>query len=239
METLKQRKVLPDLKVAIDHNRLNPLKVVNSYTQKSMIDFILDLPNICTLLGLLSALLGIYFAIQNQFYFAVICGAWAVLFDLLDGFVARRIKGRTSEDRNFGGQLDSLIDIVSFGVLPSIILLSYADYNPWFIPGAFAIIAACAIRLSYFNMYGLTGGKTYTGLAVDNTGLIVSFAFLFESFFGKTFFPIGLLILLMVVVAFNLAPIQTPKFSSKMIFGVTVYVIVLTIYLGSVQLSLN
>lgn len=239
METLKQGDVLTNLKYAGSPKILSPLKVVNSYSRKSMIDFIIDLPNICTLLGLLSALMGIYFAIQNQFYFAVICGAWAVLFDLLDGFVARKMKGRTSEDRNFGGQLDSLIDIVSFGVLPSIILLSYADYNPWFIPGAFAIIAACAIRLSYFNMYGLTGGKTYTGLAVDNTGLIVSFAFVFESVFGQTFFPIGLLILLMVVVAFNLAPIQTPKFSSKMIYGVAVYVIALTIYLGSVQLSVG
>lgn len=87
-------------------------------------------------------------------------------------------------------------------------------------------------------MYGLTGGKTYTGLAVDNTGLIVSIAFLFESFFDEVTFPIGLLVLLMIVVGFNLASIQIPKFSKKVIYAIAIYVIGLTIYLSSVQLSI-
>jgi CDP-diacylglycerol--serine O-phosphatidyltransferase len=236
MGTLKREGILTNLKYKSSHVRLEALNVVaSSTTRKSMVGFIIDLPNICTLFGLLSALLGIYFAIQNLFYFAIICGAWAVLFDLLDGMIASKMKGRSSDDRAFGGQLDSLIDIVSFGVLPAIILLSYSDYNPWFIPGAFAVIAACAIRLSYFNIYGLTEGKTYTGLAVDNNGLIMSFAFLFESLLNSAFFSTGLLILLMVVVAFNLAPIQIPKFSKKMIYGIAVYVTVITVFLGRMQ----
>lgn len=220
-------------------NNSHALKVEKLSTQPSMISFAIDLPNICTLCGLLSAFLGIYFAIQGNIYFAVIGGLWAVLFDWLDGLIASKMKSRTHDDRAFGGQLDSLIDIVSFGVLPAIILLSYTNYSLWYIPVGFAIIAACAIRLSYFNVYGLTGGKTYTGLAVDNNGLIVSFAFLFESFFNKASFSIGLAILLMVVVALNLASIQIPKFSKKWIFAITAYVIGMTIYLGRMQLYSN
>jgi len=153
------------------------------------------------------------------------------LFDWMDGLIASKMTNRTEDDRALGGQLDSLIDIVSFGVLPAIILLSYTNYNLWSILVGFAIIAGCAIRLSYFNVYGLTGGKTYTGLAVDYNGLIVSFAFLFESFFNKASFSIGLTILLMVVVILNLTSIQIPKLSKKWIFGIAAYVIGMTIYL--------
>ena len=199
-----------------------------------MASFILDLPNICTLFGLLSAFLGIYFATQGNIHFAVIGGLWAVIFDWLDGLIASKMKGRTDDDRAFGGQLDSLSDIVSFGVLPAMILLSYTDYSIWSILVGFSLVAGCAIRLSYFNVYGLTGGKTYTGLAVDYNGLIVSFAFLFESFLTKTSFSIGLTILLMVVVVLNLSSFQIPKLSKKWLFGIGAYVIGMTIYLVSV-----
>ena len=198
-----------------------------------MASFILDVPNICTLFGLLSAFLGIYFAIQGNIHFAVIGGLWAVLFDWLDGLIASKMQGRTDDERAFGGQLDSLSDIVSFGVLPAMILLSYTDYSIWSSLVGFSLIAGCAIRLSYFNVYGLTDGKTYTGLAVDFNGLIVSFAFLFESFFSKTSFSIGLTLLLMVVVALNLASIQIPKLSKKWLFIIAAYVFGMTIYLAS------
>lgn len=214
--------------VNIDSKSTQTNKLPN---QLSMIDFIVDLPNICTLVGLLSALLGIYFAIQGEIYFAVIGGAWAVVFDWLDGLIASKMKKRTDNHRAFGGQLDSLVDMVSFGVLPAIILLSYANYNPWYLPGAFAIIGACAIRLSYFNIYGLTGGKTYTGLAVDYNGLMVSLFFLVESFFSPVVFQEVFYILMMTVVALNLSSIQIPKFPKKILYGIVTYVIALSIYL--------
>ncbi|MDH5399351.1 MAG: CDP-alcohol phosphatidyltransferase family protein [Cyclobacteriaceae bacterium] len=235
MKSYNREKIPANQRHEDDDRSLNALKVADSSHPQSMISFIIDLPNVFTLGGLLSALIGIYFAIQGLFYFAVICGAWAVLFDWMDGLIASKMKGRTDDQRDFGRQLDSLIDIVSFGVLPAIILLSYADYSLWFMPGAFAIIAASAIRLSYFNIFGLTEGKTYTGLAVDYTGLLLSFAFLFESFFSKTYFSIGLYTLMMSIVVLNLASIQIPKFSKKWIYGIAAYVIGLTIYLGSAQ----
>lgn len=211
----------------------------NLPTQPSMTSFIFDLPNVITLCGLLSAFLGIYFAMQGNIYFAVIGGLWSVLFDWLDGLVASKMKGRNESDRAFGGQLDSLIDIVSFGVLPAIILLSYTNYSLWSIPVGFALIGACAIRLSYFNVYGLTEGKTYTGLAVDYNGLLVGLAFAFESFISKSSFSIGLTILLLVLVTLNLSSIQIPKFSKKWLWGIAAYVIGMTIYLGRMELYSN
>ncbi|MFT4898286.1 MAG: CDP-diacylglycerol--serine O-phosphatidyltransferase, partial [Flavobacteriales bacterium] len=117
---------------------------VKTQAQPSMISFLFDLPNICTLCGLLSAFLGIYFAVQGNIYFAVIGGIWSVLFDWLDGFVASKLKGRTKDDRLFGGQLDSLSDMVSFGVLPAFILLSYTNYSVLSVLVGFSVIAGCA-----------------------------------------------------------------------------------------------
>ena len=198
----------------------------------SMVSFIADLPNICTLFGLLCSTLGIYFAITGQVYFAVIGMVWAVFFDWLDGLIASKLKNRIRKHREFGAQLDSLIDIVSFGVLPATILLSYGEFNPWFLPGAFMIIAACAIRLSYFNIFGLTNGKYYTGLPVDNNGLIIALAFLFENQFSREFFSLVLYMLIIITIIFNLSSYQIPKFSKKAIYGVVSFCILVTVYLG-------
>jgi len=232
MKLLKNDMVLKTEKLEMELDNSRSLKLDTIPTQPSMVSFILDLPNFCTLCGLLSAFLGIYFALQGNIHFAVIGGLWAVIFDWLDGLIASKMNGRNDNDRAFGAQLDSLIDIVSFGVLPAIILLSYTNYSAWSMVVGFAIIAACAIRLSYFNIYGLTSGKSYTGLAVDYNGLIVALAFLFENLFDKGAFSIGLTVLLMLVAILNLSPLQIPKFSKKWLFGIAAYAVGVTIYLG-------
>ncbi len=197
--------------------------------QPTMLSFARDLPNICSLAGLLCAVLGIYFAILRNFPLAIIGVLWAVLFDWADGIVARKMTGRTDHHRAFGGQLDSLIDIVSFGVFPAIFLLSYGNFGLWFLPGAFLIVAASAIRLSYFNIFGLIDDKTYRGLALDNNVLILAFVFLFEGFINHTVFSIILYVLLMVSLVFNVTPIRTPKFAGKWFYVLMVYTFVLTI----------
>ena len=197
-----------------------------------MLAFAKDLPNICSLIGLLSAILGIYFAIKGNFQLAIIGVLWAVLFDWYDGIIARKMKGRTKVQGEFGGQLDSMIDIVSFGILPAILLLSYGNYSAWFIPGAFVIIATAAIRLSYFNLYGLIDSSTYKGLALDNNVLILAFVFLFERFFEHSTFSIVIYILLIILSALNLSSIPTPKFGGKWIYVLVIYVLVLTSIFG-------
>jgi len=203
--------------------------------QPTMLSFAGDLPNICSLAGLLCAVLGIYYAILGNFPVAIIGVLWAVLFDWADGIIARQITGRTDHHRAFGGQLDSLIDIVSFGVFPAIFLLSYGNFSPWFLPGAFLIVATSAIRLSYFNIFGLIDNKTYMGLALDNNVIILAFVFLLEGFINHTVFSIILYALLMVFLVFNLAPVRTPKFAGKLFYVLIVYTLVLTVIYGWMQ----
>ena len=200
--------------------------------QVGMLSFAKDLPNICSLLGLLCAVFGIFFAIEGYFLASIISVLWAVLFDWFDGIIARKIKGRTKEQGIFGGQLDSMIDIVSFGVLPAILLLSYGNYSLWFMPGVFIIISTSVIRLSYFNVYGLIDSKTYMGLALDNNVLILAFVFLFESFFSHTTFSIIIYTLLIILSVLNLASIPTPKFGEKWIYALVTYVLVMTAVFG-------
>jgi CDP-diacylglycerol--serine O-phosphatidyltransferase len=197
-----------------------------------MLSFAKELPNICSLLGLLCAVFGIYFAIEGYFLASIIGVLWAVLFDWFDGIIARNMKGRTKVQGDFGAQLDSLIDIVSFGILPAILLLSYGNYSIWFMPGAFIIIAASTIRLSYFNVYGLIDSKTYMGLALDNNVLILALVFLFENFFSHTTFSIIIYTILMILSALNLSSIPTPKFGGKWVYALVIYVMVMTIVFG-------
>jgi len=200
--------------------------------QPTMLFFARDLPNICSLAGLLCAVLAIYYAILGNFPAAIIGVLWAVLFDWADGIIARQMTGRTDHHRAFGGQLDSLIDIISFGVFPAIFLLSYGKFSPWFLPGAFLIVAVSAIRLSYFNVFGLNDDKTYMGLALDNNVIILAFVFLFERFINHTVSSIILYALFMVLLVFNLAPIRTPKFAGKWFYVLIVYTLVLTVIYG-------
>ncbi len=200
--------------------------------QVSMLGFAKGLPNIFSLLGLFCTVLAIYFAIGGQFLTSIIAILWSVLFDWYDGIIARKMKGRSKEQGVFGGQLDSMIDIVSFGVYPAILLLSYGNYEAWFIPGAFIIIAASAIRLSYFNIYGLIDSETYMGLSVDNNALILAFVFLFENFFQHSTFSILIYSVIIILAGLNLSSLPTHKFSGKWVYILVIYVLVLTSVFG-------
>ena len=205
---------------------------MNDKQQISVLSFIKDLPNICSLLGLMSAVIGIYFAIQGIFQAALIGVLWAVLFDWYDGIIARKMKGRTKIQGVFGAQLDSMIDIVSFGILPAIILLSYGNYNIWFLPGAFIIIATSTIRLTYFNVYGLIDSKTYKGFPLDNNVLILALMFLFEGIFTPSAFSILIYTIMMLLAVLNLSSISTPKFGGKWVYALVAYVLVMTSIFG-------
>jgi len=213
-------------------NGLEKVEKILVSDRPSMISFVRDLPNICSLLGLLCAVFGIYFAIEGNFLAAVIGLLWAVLFDWFDGTIARKMKGRTKEQGAFGAQLDSMIDIVSFGVLPAILLLNYGNYSFWLMPGAFIIIASGVIRLSYFNVYGLIDNKSYLGLSIDSNGLILPFLFLFEGFLSHTSFSILLYLLVLALSVLNLSSIRIPKLSRRWIYMVAGYVLIMTAVFG-------
>jgi len=188
--------------------------------QPTILSYVKDIPNLLSLLGLACTVLAIYFSILENYYAAMIGMIWAVAFDWADG-----LKGRTTKQGFFGGQLDSLIDIVNYGVSPAILLLSYGKFEPIFLLGAFVIISASAIRLSYFNTYGLSGGTKYTGMALDNNNLILVFIFIFESMFSQGVFSVILYVSCLGLAALNVSEIKTPKLS-----GSTFNVYMLVIY---------
>lgn len=181
----------------------------------TILSYVKDLPNLCSLAGLACTMAAIYFSILGVYYAAMIGMVWAVAFDWADGLVARKMKGRTGTDSAFGGQLDVLIDIVSYGVTPAILLLSFGKFEPIYLLGAFLMVAASAIRLSYFSTYGLAGGTKYTGLALDNNSLILVLIFLLEGFVSHDSFAIVLYISGVGLAALNVSEIKTPKLSGN------------------------
>lgn len=107
------------------------------------------IPNLLTILGLCAGLISIRSAIHGRFNEAVIAILIAACFDGLDGRIARLLRGTS----RFGAELDSLVDFLSFGVAPSLVLYLWSlknggDYS--FIPCA--IFTVCmALRLARFN----------------------------------------------------------------------------------------
>ena len=197
-------------------------KAESQELQPTILSYVKDLPNLCSLAGLACTILAIYFSILGVYYATMIGMIWAVAFDWADGLIARRMKGRTGNDRAFGGQLDVVIDIVSYGVTPAILLLSYGKFSPIFLVGAFLMLAASAIRLSYFSTFGLAGGSKYTGLALDNNNIILVFIFLLEGVFNQGIFAIILYISGLGLAALNVSEIKTPKLSGN---PVNVYIL--------------
>ncbi|MBQ3084691.1 MAG: CDP-alcohol phosphatidyltransferase family protein [Clostridia bacterium] len=165
-----------------------------------------DYTVILTYLSLLSAGTGIVVSLSGTghpymgIFFLLFCG----LCDAFDGKVARTKKNRTEMERNFGIQVDSLSDVIAFGVLPACIGAAMLRVSPWFncflaknvwyekvIVGLlFGIlilyILAAMIRLAYFNVMEEERTKTetepikyYTGVPVTTAALIFpSFALL-------------------------------------------------------------
>lgn len=198
--------------------------------QPTIISFVGDLPNLCSLAGLACTITAIYFSILGIYYAVMIGMVWAVAFDWADGLVARRMKGRTGNDRAFGGQLDVLIDIVSYGVTPAILLMSFGKFDAIFLIGAFIMLSASAIRLSYFSTFGLSDESKYTGLALDNNSLILVFVFIFESVISRGVFSIILYGCCLGLAALNISQLKTPKLSGNPVnvYGLAIYTLTIT-----------
>ena len=200
----------------------------------TILSFVNDLPNLCSLAGLVCTLLSIYFSILGIFSAAMIGMIWAVAFDWADGLIARRLKNRSGDDRVFGGQLDLVIDIVSYGVAPAVLLMSYGSFNPVFLVGAFLMLAASAVRLSYFSTFGLSDNAQYTGLALDNNSVFLVFLFLFEGFFSQAQFSVVLYVCGVLLAGLNVAQIKTPKLSSnpRNVYILGFYTLAITFFYG-------
>ena len=107
------------------------------------------IPNGLTLLALCSGLTAVRFALQDRWELAVGAALVAMLFDGLDGRIAR-LMGSTSE---LGAQLDSLSDVIAFGVAPAVIIYLWTLSDAGGIGWAACLVytACCALRLARFN----------------------------------------------------------------------------------------
>jgi CDP-diacylglycerol--serine O-phosphatidyltransferase len=206
----------------------------NKQQPGTIISYVADIPNLCSLAGLACTLIAIYYSILGVYAITMIGMVWAVAFDWADGLIARSMNGRTKQQGVFGGQLDVLIDIVSYGVTPAILLLSYGKFEPLFLIGAFLMMAGAAIRLSYFSTFGLVGGKHYTGLALDNNSLILVFICLFSGLFSQEVFSYILYASCFGLSALNVSQIKTPKLSGnpRNVYLLALYTLGITVFYG-------
>ena len=156
-----------------------------------------------TYLSMISACAGIGLAIVGgEPYLAMFCLLLCGLFDAFDGRVARTKKNRTELEKGFGIQIDSLTDIVAFGVQPAAIGISvmhesmYYENNPSIRVISYVVyilfVLAGLIRLAYFNVIEeerqkAEGGGVahfYTGLPITSSALVFPTILLIRYFTG-------------------------------------------------------
>ncbi len=121
------------------------------------------LPNILTTFGLFSGFFAIILATKGQYGDAAIAIFVAMLWDGLDGRVARL----TNTQSEFGAQYDSMADMVSFGIAPALLMYFwlFADLGNIGWLGAFVYVAAGALRLARFNtQIGIEDKRYFQGL---------------------------------------------------------------------------
>ena len=146
-----------------------------------------DYTVILTYLGLTSSIFGITQAIHGDYKLAICCLAFSGICDAFDGRVARTKKDRTEDEKNFGIQLDSLCDVVCFGVFPALICYLLGVRGILGLAIVFFYCLAAVIRLAYFNVLEANrqkseGGanKEYRGLPVTSISFILPLVFWFQ-----------------------------------------------------------
>jgi len=143
---------------------------------------------ILTYLSLVSSLMGMVCAYRGEFGLAVGCLAVSGICDMFDGIVARTKKDRTADEKNFGIQLDSLCDIVCFGVFPAVILYFWGVRQAHGLAVLVFYVLCALIRLAFFNVLetkrqmvesGISKG--YRGLPVTTAAIIFPLVFLIDA----------------------------------------------------------
>ena len=149
------------------------------------------LPNILTLAGVCLGISSIKFSIDGNYSLAVTLILFAAILDALDGRIARLIKGTS----DFGKELDSLTDFVSFGIAPVFILYFWELNNygklGWAITLTYSV--CCVLRLARFNLTKIESSETwknnfFEGIPSPAGGLLILMPLIYE----LTNFNIGL-----------------------------------------------
>ena len=204
------------------------------------------LPNAITLIGVCIGLSSIKFALDGKFAIAVIAILFAGMMDALDGRIARLIKGTSK----MGKELDSLGDVISFGVAPALIMyfwnLQYLDKLGWFV--CLIYVVCVALRLARFNINSdeepswkdnfFEGVPSPAGGIIVLMPLVFSFSGLEEFFFTinyelivPTFFIIVSILLISTIPTYSFKKIVIPRALTKfLLFGIVLFFGALLVY---------
>lgn len=157
-----------------------------------------DYTLILTLSSLVSAVIGITFAIGGKFRAAILCLIISGICDGLDGRVARTKKNRTDDEKSFGVQLDSMCDMIAFCALPMVTTYMAGG------SGILNLVSVCfygicsVIRLSYYNMKEINrmamdvpSEKVYYGLPVTSSAIIFPGMLITEALWCGRLIPVS------------------------------------------------
>lgn len=177
---------------------------------------------ILTYIGMLIGFVGIVRTFEESIYQAMICLMLAGVCDMFDGTIASTRK-RTKREKCFGIQIDSLSDLICFGLLPALITYKVSSHNDIVLVVS-AIYALCAlIRLAYFNVdeqerqeRSSISREVYYGLPVTFSAVFVPLVFVIAH---RMHWGLDLIlsITLIIMAALFLSPfsIKKPKFEGK------------------------
>ena len=195
-----------------------------------------DYTVVLTYLSLISSIFGMTRAIHGDYKLAVLCLAFSGICDAFDGRVARTKKNRTEDEKNFGIQLDSLCDVVCFGVFPALICYLLGVRGVLGVTLVFFYCLCAVARLAFFNVLEakrqqLEGGanKTYRGLPVTSIAFILPLTFWLQFLLPEFAFFVLLHVVLLAVGILFILDFRMPKPDLKMII---VFSLVLVITVG-------
>ena len=149
-----------------------------------------DYTVVLTYISLGISVLGITMALEGNFRMAIFCLALSGLCDMFDGKIARTKKNRTEDEKNFGIQIDSLCDVVCFGVFPAMICYCLGVNTPAGVASLIFYSIASVIRLAYFNVTEAKrqtqteeNRKYYQGLPITSMAIILPFLYLMRRYY--------------------------------------------------------
>lgn len=184
--------------------------------------------DVISLLNMSSGFLSVISAINHDFRMSAILMIIAIMFDSVDGWVARKIN--RNDKLQFGKNIDSLSDIVSFGVAPAILLYSLGQttsQSPMILITLISLLMLiCGVlRLTRYNVIAdYLNYNGFIGFPIPGIAIILS------TFYLSGLFNMYLALILMTVVSILMVSnIKYPKFDNVIVIGFAVILIILII----------
>jgi CDP-diacylglycerol--serine O-phosphatidyltransferase len=149
-----------------------------------------NLACLVTLLGLAAAVTACFLSFDGKIELALVGLMFAGIADLFDGPVARRLK-RTDYEREYGVQLDTVVDMASFVVTPFIIAVGAGHRSPVAFSVMLVFVLSGAVRLAHFNTMKAQGddlSSSHRGLPVTYTALAFPILYIARDFWASSAF---------------------------------------------------